>query len=226
MNTALATIDRSSLAEQVAIAGDLSQLTADQRMAYYSEVCNSIGLNPRNTVQLPYGQKHTSRHARRNSPRKRNRIEWVSQDALLTMLRLREVALGSGSQGRTPLPNMQQQEHSRTAPRAVSTTTGSSKPNVARREDQGRERVHLRTCAAGRSLSSDGQQRGLRHATPSGDGPISGSPAYTVRTSPSQERTAHRQQHQQLGTVETLAALRRATSRLSLPWLSMCGAWS
>lgn len=46
MNTALATIERSSLAEQVAIAGDLSSLTPDQRMAYYSEVCSSIGLNP------------------------------------------------------------------------------------------------------------------------------------------------------------------------------------
>ena len=46
MTTALAVSDRSSLAEQVAIYGDLSKLTPDQRMAYYSEVCDSLGLNP------------------------------------------------------------------------------------------------------------------------------------------------------------------------------------
>lgn len=45
-STALATIDRSTLAEQVAVYGDLSKLTPDQRMAYYSEVCGSMGLNP------------------------------------------------------------------------------------------------------------------------------------------------------------------------------------
>lgn len=46
MNTTLTTIDRSALAEQVAVAGDLSALSPDQRMTYYGEVCQSLGLNP------------------------------------------------------------------------------------------------------------------------------------------------------------------------------------
>lgn len=47
--TAIAPIAESSgaaLAEQVVIKGDLSKLTEAQRMAYYSEVCRSLGLNP------------------------------------------------------------------------------------------------------------------------------------------------------------------------------------
>lgn len=46
---ALAVAERLSgaaLAEQVVIKGDLTKLTEDQRMAYYSEVCRSLGLNP------------------------------------------------------------------------------------------------------------------------------------------------------------------------------------
>ena len=40
------TNELSTLAEQVAIVGDLSQLTAEQRMTYYSRVCESLGINP------------------------------------------------------------------------------------------------------------------------------------------------------------------------------------
>jgi hypothetical protein len=36
----------SELAEQVAVVGDLAQLTAAQRMTYYSRVCDSLGINP------------------------------------------------------------------------------------------------------------------------------------------------------------------------------------
>lgn len=35
-----------SIAELAALHGDLSKLTAEQRMAYYREVCDSMGLNP------------------------------------------------------------------------------------------------------------------------------------------------------------------------------------
>lgn len=44
--TALTTRSAAELAEQVAIAGDLSKLSPEQRMQYYSEVCKSVGLNP------------------------------------------------------------------------------------------------------------------------------------------------------------------------------------
>lgn len=36
----------AALAEQVVIKGDLSKLTEADRMAYYTAVCNSLGLNP------------------------------------------------------------------------------------------------------------------------------------------------------------------------------------
>ena len=38
--------DAAALAEQVVIKGDLSKLTEQQRMTYYTEVCRSLGLNP------------------------------------------------------------------------------------------------------------------------------------------------------------------------------------
>lgn len=38
--------ERSAIAEQVVVAGDLSVLTPQERMTYYGEVCESIGLNP------------------------------------------------------------------------------------------------------------------------------------------------------------------------------------
>jgi hypothetical protein len=36
----------AALAEKVVITGDLSKLTAEERMGYYSAVCRSLGLNP------------------------------------------------------------------------------------------------------------------------------------------------------------------------------------
>lgn len=35
-----------SIIEQVAISGDLSKLTGEQRVSYYNKVCESLGLNP------------------------------------------------------------------------------------------------------------------------------------------------------------------------------------
>lgn len=45
MTNALQTQQQSAI-EQVVIQGDLSQLTAGQRVDYYRQVCNSVGLNP------------------------------------------------------------------------------------------------------------------------------------------------------------------------------------
>lgn len=47
-DTALATVNdtAAAIAEQVIIKGDLSRLTEQQRMTYYTEVCRSLGLNP------------------------------------------------------------------------------------------------------------------------------------------------------------------------------------
>lgn len=49
MTEALATkpnTELSSAIEQVVIDGDLSKLTAEQRLSYYKTVCESVGLNP------------------------------------------------------------------------------------------------------------------------------------------------------------------------------------
>lgn len=46
MSTDIVTRDAGAIAEQVAIVGDLSKLSPEQRMAYYGEVCKSVGLNP------------------------------------------------------------------------------------------------------------------------------------------------------------------------------------
>ncbi|MHB8398412.1 MAG: hypothetical protein ACYDCI_05685 [Candidatus Limnocylindrales bacterium] len=46
VETLPAPVDGAALAEQVVIKGDLSKLTEQQRMGYYSEVCRSLGLNP------------------------------------------------------------------------------------------------------------------------------------------------------------------------------------
>jgi hypothetical protein len=47
-DSALATVNDTAagIAEQVVIKGDLSKLTDQQRMTYYTEVCRSLGLNP------------------------------------------------------------------------------------------------------------------------------------------------------------------------------------
>ena len=44
--TEIATRDNASILEQVVVGGDLSKLTARQRLDYYSAVCESVGLNP------------------------------------------------------------------------------------------------------------------------------------------------------------------------------------
>lgn len=44
--TGLATISQAQIMERVVVLGDLSQLTAPERISYYRQVCDSLGLNP------------------------------------------------------------------------------------------------------------------------------------------------------------------------------------
>jgi len=46
MTNELATINDPKLIETVVVGGDLSSLSAGQRLEYYTAVCNSLGLNP------------------------------------------------------------------------------------------------------------------------------------------------------------------------------------
>ena len=46
MSNQLATIDDANMIETVLIGGDLSELTPEQRVSYYKNVCESLGLNP------------------------------------------------------------------------------------------------------------------------------------------------------------------------------------
>jgi hypothetical protein len=45
-DNALVPVDGAALAEKVVVKGDLAGLTAEERMRYYSAVCESLGLNP------------------------------------------------------------------------------------------------------------------------------------------------------------------------------------
>ena len=40
------TEDNAEILESLALEGDLSRLTPEQRLAYYTQICNSLGLNP------------------------------------------------------------------------------------------------------------------------------------------------------------------------------------
>lgn len=46
MSTAVALRDTASIAERAAVMGDLAQMTPQERLAYYAQVCKSTGLNP------------------------------------------------------------------------------------------------------------------------------------------------------------------------------------
>jgi hypothetical protein len=46
MNDKLAPINQAAIIEQVVIGGDISKLTVEQRVSYYRQVCDSLGLNP------------------------------------------------------------------------------------------------------------------------------------------------------------------------------------
>lgn len=46
MENKLAYQTQGNMIESVVIGGDLSRLSADQRVSYYQQVCNSLGLNP------------------------------------------------------------------------------------------------------------------------------------------------------------------------------------
>lgn len=44
--TSLATTDKATAIDQVVVQGDLSKLSAPERVHYYKQVCDSLGLNP------------------------------------------------------------------------------------------------------------------------------------------------------------------------------------
>ena len=46
MSTDLATSDSAAMLERVVVGGDLSRLAPAERMMYYKQVCESVGLNP------------------------------------------------------------------------------------------------------------------------------------------------------------------------------------
>src|SRR5262245_151060 len=46
LQTAQTASDRNKIIEQVIIKGDLADLTPEQKVSYYNNVCQSLGLNP------------------------------------------------------------------------------------------------------------------------------------------------------------------------------------
>lgn len=87
MSEAIATTGGTGLApaiEQVLVGGDLSQLTTEQRLQYYSAVCNSLKLNPLTRpfeyllLDSPGGGKKLTLYARKDATDQLRNINGVS----------------------------------------------------------------------------------------------------------------------------------------------------
>src|SRR4029079_19320560 len=75
----------SARMERLWIAGDLSQLNADQRVSYYNRVCESLGLNPltKPFAYLKLSGKETL-YALRDAAEQLRKIHGVSITAIET----------------------------------------------------------------------------------------------------------------------------------------------
>src|SRR5439155_26478908 len=106
MTTDMATKqDTALLMERVVVGGDLSKLTATERMQYYAEVCKSVGLNP---LTQPFAYLYLSNkmvlYARKEATEQLRELKGVSITKLESALAdgiLTVTAYGHNKQGRT-----------------------------------------------------------------------------------------------------------------------------
>lgn len=79
MTTALAPMNGADMVERVVMAGDLGRLSAQDRVAYYRQVCESVGLNP---LTRPFDyitlQGKLTLYARKDATDQMRRIHRVS----------------------------------------------------------------------------------------------------------------------------------------------------
>jgi|SRR5947208_2436976 len=106
MTTDMATKqDTALLMERVVVGGDLSKLTATERMQYYAEVCKSVGLNP---LTQPFAYLYLSNkmvlYARKEATEQLRELKGVSITKLESALAdgiLTVTAYGHNKHGRT-----------------------------------------------------------------------------------------------------------------------------
>jgi hypothetical protein len=128
--TALTTAPAADIAEQVAVVGDLAQLSPAQRMAYYGRVCESLGINPY-TQPFQYIRLNNKLvlYATRTAAdqlRKRNavsldapRIEFADGLCIVTVTGTDETGRTDTEIGAVPLGNLQGEARANAIMKAV-----------------------------------------------------------------------------------------------------------
>lgn len=220
-NATLARVD-ASIMESVIVAGDLAQLSPAERVSYYMKVCESVGLNPRNAVELLHGQSGNW-DSGRSSSGKRNWLEWRSRHDLPALRRMQQVALGSKIQAREIVPYVYQQKTRATAPTICQTAWGKQ-PQLEGGKSRGRQRLCLRAHAIRRPTAQYGKQDGLCNGASYRDGPCYWQGCRSIRAGASQKRQSKRQPFGKLRTVEIIPSIRHTPIGLPLPRMQVRGA--
>jgi hypothetical protein len=137
------------LLEKVVVGGDLSKLSADERMRYYAAVCHSVGLNPMTQpFQYLYLQNKMTLYARKEATEQLREIHGVSVTKLETNLiddgedRIYTVtAYGTNAKGRVD---------SAVGAIALGSAHGEAKANLLMKcETKAKRRLTLSLCGLG-----------------------------------------------------------------------------
>lgn len=137
------------LLEKVVVGGDLSKLSAEERMRYYAAVCHSVGLNPMTQpFQFLYLQNKMTLYARKEATEQLRELHGVSVTKLETNLiddgedRIYTVtAYGTNAKGRVD---------SAVGAIALGSAHGEAKANLLMKaETKAKRRLTLSLCGLG-----------------------------------------------------------------------------
>ena len=183
---AVVTEERGALAEQVAVIGDLAQLTPQQRMAYYSRVCESLGINPY-TQPFQYIRLNNKLvlYATRTAAdqlRKRNGVSLDAPDIQFADGLVIVTVTGRAADGRTdteigavPLGNLQGEARANAIMKAVT---------------KAKRRLTLSICGLGWLDETEVETiRDARPVTVTDDGEIVDEPPALAQSRPAQQAT-------------------------------------
>ena len=140
---------QAALLEKVVVGGDLSKLTAEERMRYYAAVCQSVGLNPMTQpFQYLYLQNKMTLYARKEATEQLRELHGVSVTKLDTNLiddgedRIYTVtAYGTNAKGRVD---------SAVGAIALGAAHGEAKANLIMKcETKAKRRLTLSLCGLG-----------------------------------------------------------------------------
>ena len=185
---AVVTEERGALAEQVAVIGDLAQLTPQQRMAYYSRVCESLGINPY-TQPFQYIRLNNKLvlYATRTAAdqlRKRNGVSLDAPDIQFADGLVIVTVTGRAADGRTdteigavPLGNLQGEARANAIMKAVT---------------KAKRRLTLSICGLGWLDETEAETiRDARPVTVTDDGEIVDEPPALAQSRPAQSTAAN-----------------------------------